>query len=162
MAKKRKSRPAKANPSASGSKAPASGSKKPAFSLSRRHALKYLGIGAIAIVGAVGIHQYDVKAKTTHDLTAIGSGEPVVVQVHDPSCNLCRQLKRSTETALKQSPDILYRIADLTTDKGREIGQQYGVGKVTLLLFNGAGKHVHTVQGVTPAEELTATFARYL
>ena len=116
----------------------------------------------LAIVGAVGIHQYDVRAKTLHDLSIIGEGEPVVLQVHDPSCRLCRQLKSSTESALESLPHIHYRIADLTTNKGREIGDRYRVGKVTLLLFDKKGEHVHTVQGVTPADQLKATFERFL
>ena len=129
---------------------------------SRRNLLKFAGVGVLAIVGAVGIHQYDVRAKTLHDLSVIGEGKPVVLQVHDPSCQLCRQLKRSTETALESLPDIQYRIADLTTKKGREIGQRYRVGKVTLLLFDKKGDHVHTVQGVTPTDQLKATFEQYL
>jgi len=129
---------------------------------SRRDLIKYAGFGVLAIVGAVGIHQYDVRAKTLHDLSIIGEGQPVVLQVHDPSCQLCRQLKSSTETALESLPHIQYRIADLTTKKGREIGQQYSVGKVTLLLFDKRGDHVHTVQGVTPADQLTATFEHFL
>ena len=129
---------------------------------SRRDLFKYAGIGVLAIAGAVGIHQYDVRAKTLHDLSIVGEGEPVVVQVHDPSCQLCRQLKSSTQTALKSLPHIQYRIADLTTNKGREIGQQYRVGKVTLLLFDEKGDHVHTVTGVTPADQLKQTFERFL
>lgn len=42
------------------------------------------------------------------------------------------------------------------------MGQEYGVGKVTLLLFNARGKHVYTVQGVTPKEELAEIFNRFL
>jgi len=136
-----------------------SGQSKPR---SRRDLFKYAGIGVLAIAGAVGIHQYDVRAKTLHDLSIVGEGQPVVVQVHDPSCQLCRQLKSSTQTALESLPHIQYRIADLTTTKGREIGQQYRVGKVTLLLFDEKGDHVHTVTGVTPADRLKQTFEQYL
>ena len=128
----------------------------------RRDLFKYAGIGVLAVAGAVGIHQYDVRAKTLHDLSVIGEGKSVVVQVHDPSCRLCRQLKSSTQSALESLPDIQYRIADLTTKKGREVGQRYRAEKVTLLLFNGKGDHVHTVRGVTPPEQLKATFEQFL
>jgi len=82
--------------------------------------------------------------------------------VHDPDCALCRGLKRNTESALQERPNILYRIANLKSSKGRKLASQYGVGKVTLLLFNGDGEHVHTIQGVTPAEQLANSFDRFL
>jgi len=134
--------------------------KKPG--LSRRSMLLLLGAAPVALAGGYTIHQYDVNNKTLHDLSIIGEGKPVVVQVHDPSCPSCRRLKGATESALETMPDIVYRIADLTNNEGREIGQRYGVGKVTLLLFDAKGKHVHTIQGVTPKEELITQFERYL
>lgn len=133
---------------------------KPA--ISRRNLLLLLGATPVAIAGGYQIHQHDVSSRTLHDLSIIGEGTPVVLQVHDPSCQLCRRLKKSTESALETMPDIAYRIADLNEEEGREIAQRYGVGKVTLLLFDGAGKHVHTVQGVTPKDELISRFEQYL
>jgi len=71
---------------------------------------------------------------------------------------MCRRLMGHTLRALEERDDILYRVADLTTTEGADIGREYGVGKVTLLLFDATGRHVDTVQGVTPVEELTARF----
>lgn len=136
---------------------------KPAKSglLGRRAVLKSsLGIGAL-IAGGAWIHRHDTIKRQQHDLSAIGAGNPVVLQVHDPSCPSCRALMRSTKAALDDKPAIDYRIADLTTDKGREIGQQYSVGKVTLLLFDKKGDHVGTVQGVRSVDELNNTFNQY-
>ncbi len=130
--------------------------------ISRRNLLLLLGATPVAIAGGYKIHQYDTTNKAVHDLSVIGQGQPVVLQVHDPSCQLCQRLKRTTESALETLPNIEYRIANLTTEKGREIANRYGVGKVTLLLFDDAGKHVHTVQGVTPKDELISRFERYL
>jgi len=143
-------------------KAEAAKAAKKKTGMSRRSMLLLLGAAPVAIAGGYTIHQYDVNNKTLHDLSIIGEGQPVVLQVHDPSCQLCRRLKKSTESALKTMPDIAYRIADLTNEEGREIAQRYSVGKVTLLLFDAKGKHVHTVQGVTPKEELITRFERYL
>jgi len=129
------------------------------FSASRRVILKSsIGVG-IAIAGGVWLHHHDASKKLQHNLDAIGAGKPVVLQVHDPSCPSCRQLMRSTKTALKSLPNIEYRIADLTTSQGAAIGDKYNVGKVTLLLFDSRGKHVNTVQGITPANELRDLFA---
>ena len=115
-----------------------------------------------ATFGAVALHRHDVTSRELHDLSVIGDGEPVVVQVHDPSCPTCRKLKGSTSVALESVPALRYRIADLTSDEGRALGEAHGVGKVTLLLFDGRGRRVDTVQGLTPVAELEARFARLL
>jgi len=150
----------KQKPAVNPQKTGAASKSKPA--LSRRSLLLLLGATPVAIAGRYKIHQYDVTTKTLHDLSIIGEGTPVVLQVHDPSCALCRRLKGATESALESLPEIQYRIADLTKKEGQEIGQRYGVGKVTLLLFDGSGNHVHTVQGVTPKEELVTRFEQHL
>ena len=115
---------------------------------------------AAAVPAALLLHRHDVQARELHDLGVIGDGRPVVVQVHDPSCPSCRRLKGNTETALEDFPDLRYRIADLTETEGRAFGAEHGVGKVTLLLFDGRGRHVDTVSGVTPVETLRERFAR--
>ena len=109
--------------------------------------------------GGVAIHRHDVRTRTRHDLSVLGAGTPVVVQVHDPSCRLCRRLMANTLAALGERDDVLYRVADLTDREGAAFGARYGVGKVTLLLFDGRGRHVDTVQGVTPPEALAERFA---
>jgi len=118
------------------------------FVASRRTIIKSSVAVGIAIAGGAWIHHYDTTNKRLHNLDVIGAGKSVVLQVHDPSCQSCRQLMRSTKTALKALPEIEYRIADLTTTKGSAIGEQYNVGKVTLLLFDSKGTHVRTVEGV--------------
>jgi len=124
------------------------------FCSSRRAIAKSsLGI-SIAIASGAWLHHHDTTNKRLHNLDVIGAGKPVVLQVHDPSCPSCRQLMRAAKTALKSLPDFEYRIADLTTSKGAEISSQYNVGKVTLLLFDAGGRHVRTIQGVTPATQL--------
>lgn len=130
--------------------------------MSRRRMLGLLlGVPIVGVAG-VGVHQYDVKKRAMHDLSVLGDGKPLIVQIHDPSCRLCRRLMRNTHEALGDSSDIEYRIADITTPKGREFQQQYDVPNVTLLLFNGRGRHVDTIQGVTPVEALTDRFREKL
>lgn len=138
---------------------------KPGFGLvdvKRRTILKSTAAVGLLIGGGVLIQQYDNNSRDLHDLTGIGNGQPMVVQVHDPSCALCRRLKTNTLEALDQMEEVQYRIADLNSSKGRAMAQEYGVGKVTLLLFNARGKHVGTVQGVTPVDELLDTFEQRL
>lgn len=126
----------------------------------RRTILKSTAAAGVLIGAGVLIQLYDSKSRDLHDLTSIGNGLPVVVQVHDPSCALCRRLKANTLEALDQMEGVQYRIADLTSSKGREMAAKYGAEKVTLLLFDGRGEHVGTVQGVTPVNELLSTFSR--
>ncbi len=140
---------------------PSSGFALPGFLQGRRNLLKAGGVAGLAIFGGGWIHAKDSQNREMHDLSAIGNGTPVVLQVHDPSCALCRQLKRSTETALEELPQLTYRIADLTSKEGREFAEKYNAGKVTLLLFDGKGKHLGTVNGTTPAPELVTTFKRH-
>ena len=120
-----------------------------------------LGVPLVGVAG-VGVHRHDVKKRALHDLSVLGDGSPAIVQIHDPSCRLCRRLMANTKKALGDRDDITYRIADITQTKGREFQERYGVPHVTLLLFNAKGRHVHTVQGVTPAEELVEHFRRHL
>lgn len=126
--------------------------------LPRRSLLKSaVAIGGVISIG-MGIHLFDTNNRLRHDLGVIGAGRAVVVQVHDPSCPSCRQLMRSTEAVLTDMPHIDFRIADLTTEVGRELAARYRVGKVTLLLFDDRGKHLGSIQGAQSVNDLRTAF----
>ena len=127
--------------------------------LNRRNAIKLLIAAPVAGLAGAAIHRYDVQNRDLHDLSSIGQGSPVIVQVHDPSCQLCRQLMNNTRKAIKTRDDLVYRVADLTTAKGATFGREHSAQKVTLLLFNDAGKQVGRVEGVTSVQELTERFS---
>ncbi len=161
MGKKNK-RNSKAKTSKSSPVSPSSSPVATRRPISRRKMLGLLlGVPLVGVAG-VGVHRYDVKVRALHDLSVLGNGSPAIVQIHDPSCKLCRRLMANTKKALGDREDITYRIADITKTNGREFQERYGVPHVTLLLFNAKGRHVHTVQGVTPAEELAEHFQRHL
>lgn len=128
--------------------------------LSRRNLIRLLV--AVPVVGVAGaaIHRHDVQTRNMHDLSQLGKGTPTIVQIHDPSCPLCRRLMKNTRTALEDRDNVSFRVADVTTGEGKQFQQKYNVPNVTLLLFNGKGKLVDTVQGVTPVEELVTRFAK--
>ncbi len=126
--------------------------------LSRRNAVRMLIALPLAGVAGAAIHQHDKQSRILHDLTSIGSGSPVIVQIHDPGCPKCRSLMGNAKTALKGRDELLYRVADITKGTGKQFQQKYGVSHVTLLLFNGEGRLVNTVQGVTPVQELAEHF----
>jgi hypothetical protein len=116
--------------------------------------LGVLGVAAGAISG------YDAQKKELHDLSVIGAGKPVVVQIHDTGCGICRSLKSRSLQVLDGQTQIEYRVADLATAKGLAVAQKYGVQKTTLLLFDAEGKHVDTVLGLQTIEQLESLFAR--
>lgn len=116
--------------------------------------LGVLGVAAGAISG------YDSNQRELHDLTSIGAGKPVVVQIHDTSCPDCRRLKSRSLHVLENQSEIQFRLADISTTEGRELQNKYGVQKTTLLLFDAKGKLIDTVVGLQSNEELESLFAR--
>jgi thioredoxin-related protein len=126
----------------------------------KKRRLVIKGVGALAVLGvsAGALSAYDKKQRTLHDLSVIGQGQPVIVQIHDPACPTCRQLKSRSSTALKGRDNIHYRLADVTTSEGRELQQKYGVETITLLLFDGEGKRVSTIRGLQNVEYLQTAF----
>lgn len=128
----------------------------------RRLVIKSVVSLSVLGVAAGALSDYDKKNRELHDLTVIGTGKPVVVQVHDTSCPICRNLKSRVTSVLKGQDKIEYRIADITTNAGRKFQNEYGAQKTTLLLFNGEGRHINTVVGLQSVEELERIFARHV
>jgi len=114
-------------------------------------------LGAL-LAGGYAIHRHDTTDRRLHDLGVLGNGSPAVVQIHDPSCPLCRRLKGATEKALDGSSHVNYRLADITRADGRALQERHGAPTVTLLLFDGRGRHVDTISGVQSVEALRAAF----
>lgn len=109
----------------------------------------------VAVGGGSALHAWDSQSREQHDLSVIGQGTPVVVQVHDRTCPTCRRLKSTMHDVMKQRDDILYRIADLEKPEGKALAQEHGAPKVTLLFFDGNGEHLHTHSGLLSADEIT-------
>ncbi|MBX2836546.1 MAG: thioredoxin family protein [Gammaproteobacteria bacterium] len=129
------------------------------FIMTRRNAIRLLI--ALPVTGAVGaaIHRYDVQNKGLHDLTLVGQGTPVVVQIHDPQCQKCRRLMNNTRKALKDHEDIVFRVADISSGDGSQFQKKHNANTVSLLLFNAVGKRVDTIEGVASVDELKSRFA---
>ncbi len=119
-----------------------------------------VGLGVLG-VAAGAISDYDGKQRELHDLSSVGAGEPVVVQVHDTSCPICRSLKTVTSKVLVDHQHIHYRVADIATTEGRAFQQKYGASKTTLLFFDARGKLLDTVVGSQTREDLEALLARH-
>lgn len=122
-------------------------------------------VGGAAVLGGAALFARDFKAKVKEqDLSVIGSGKPTIVQIHDPQCSMCTALQKQTRRALRafDDEDVYYRVANIQTDVGAVFQQTVGQPHVTLMLYNRNGRHVHTINGVVPAAELTEAFSKYL
>jgi hypothetical protein len=131
---------------------------------SLRQIATYLAGGAV-LLGGGAVFALDVRDKLTEqDLSVIGQGTPVVLQIHDPQCSMCAALQKQTRLALKSfgSDDVLYRVANIRSDAGAAQQRKEGLPHVTLALYNGVGERVHVVQGVTEADELIDVFKQTL
>lgn len=125
----------------------------------RMFAKKLLIVLAFLAVPVTWLIVNDHNTRAESDLSVIGSGTPVAVQVHDHSCPLCQRLKANAEDALDQmaSPPA-WRIMDINTRKGTDFADQYNVGHVTILLFDAQGNHQETIEGVTSTDSLRNAF----
>jgi len=111
--------------------------------------LFFLGIIAVPVIA------YVQQSKIEHDLSVIGNGTPTVVQIHDTSCQLCRQLKSNLGKVKGEfKDDIQFKTANIKTHKGKRFTTKYNVPHVTLLFFDKQGKRVDTLQGVSTPDEI--------
>jgi len=119
------------------------------------------GVVTVAVAGG-GWYLVDDFVSTFQelDLSKIGNGIPAVVQIHDPECPRCRELQREARDAMGSfgGGELQYLVANIRQDAGRDMAAKYGVGNVTLLLFDADGKRQDTLVGITPSERLVSSF----
>ena len=154
---KKRNRQNSATPAASG----------PKRKLSRRSLMANLALvgGGVIVLGGGGIaFGMDFRRKLAEgDLSRIGDGTPTIVQIHDPSCQLCQALQRETRAALSDCDEgFTYLVANITTADGAAFQRRMGQPHVTLALLDGDGTPVHFINGVTPAETLKDAFQTHL
>ena len=134
----------------------------------RRDTLRLLRNGALAAaaLGGVGVFSVNAVRATAReqDLGRIGNGIPAIVQIHDPSCSLCTELQRQTRRALRafDEEEVGYLVANINGNDGAALAARYGVGHVTLLLFDGGGEMRQVLHGVRREDELRRHFEAHL
>lgn len=132
----------------------------------RRHTLAMIRVGVIAVVLltglAVGLSAYNQRLERAYDLSVVGQGVPVVVQVHDPECPFCVELRRNVESVSSEfaPEELLFRYAELPTPEGAAFARRYEAHRVTLLLFDARGELRAHQTGVQEASLLRQTFRR--
>ncbi|MGK5093346.1 thioredoxin family protein [Deltaproteobacteria bacterium TL4] len=116
-----------------------------------------LGLLGALVYGLFFWNQGDAE----YDLSLIGKGKNVVVQVHDPNCPYCRKLKRVVNSLQPEYENqILFLTADVTTEEGRWFAEYHNVEIVTLVFFKPDGRKITTLQGVQEADYLRRAFNR--
>ncbi|MEJ6402741.1 TlpA family protein disulfide reductase [Yoonia sp. 2307UL14-13] len=119
-------------------------------------------IGGLVAIGGFFTVSTVMATIAEHDLSVIGQGVPVVVQVHDPQCGACIDLQRETRAALKafDDRDLQYRVANVKAEDGAAFANGYGAPYTTLLLFDAEGQLRGNLHGVRPRAELEGAFAQ--
>lgn len=132
--------------------------RKRAFSARRLVRSLLIALAILAVpVAWFAMEAYQARAVT--DLSVIGSGEPVVVQVHEPGCVSCEQLLEQTQEARSRLDEPLsLRRVNITTASGRRFADDHGVMQSTLVLFDARGQVMEVRRGAATADELEADF----
>ncbi|AKS46243.1 hypothetical protein SAMN05444287_1352 [Octadecabacter temperatus] len=131
--------------------------------LTRRTVLQSLalyGTGTAVAAGGGALFALDFRSKLAEaDLTRIGTGTPAIVQIHDPSCQLCLALQRETRAALNDCDEqYIYLVANIKSEIGAAFQRRMGQPHVTLALLDADGTPLHFINGVTPADTLKDAF----
>ncbi|MGH1485443.1 MAG: thioredoxin fold domain-containing protein [Cellvibrionaceae bacterium] len=137
-------------------------SKKSAATSNRVKPINWLKWGRRGLITLVlaGITTFSVaaymdKLALEQDLSVIGNGTATVVQIHDPGCQLCQQLKRNVDRVKGDFEDtVQFKIANIKNQKGSEFASKHRVNHVTLLFFDKRGRRINVINGVTPSAEI--------
>jgi thioredoxin-like negative regulator of GroEL len=88
--------------------------------------LCFLGVIAVPVIA------YAQQSEIEHDLSALGKGTPTVVQIHDPNCQLCQQLKSNIGKLKGEfKDDIQFKTANIMTKKGKCFANKHNIPHVT-------------------------------
>lgn len=150
-------------------KAPAAAAATPGGNApGRRDFLRRMGNRALLVAALGGAGWYlveEVRATIREeDLSRIGNGIPAVVQIHDPQCPRCAALQREARDAMSGfgEDELQFLVANIRSEKGRRLANAHGVGHITLLLFDGAGRRRDVLVGPNTSENLTHAFRAHL
>ncbi len=106
-------------------------------------------IAAAFVLGILALGIMNLPRGYSRDLSLIGKGKNVVVQVHDHnlvgSIDLMENLNKARP---EYAANIEFVIADLLTSEGKEFARIHNVGSVTLVFFAPDGTQRGAVQGV--------------
>lgn len=116
----------------------------------------FLGSGAYFATGWIA-------AAGEGDISTLGNGVPAVVQLHDPNCPTCNQLRKEARDAACDfgECELQFRVINITSEEGRRLATANNTGNVTLLLMDGEGNVRNILPGMNEAENLKPVFERH-
>jgi len=117
-------------------------------------------VGAI-FIGFIALYLFETPSSEETDLSVIGQGENVIVQVHETSCRICRELKKNVQSLQPEfAGKIRFVEANLGLQEGKWFAQYHQVGQTTLLFFRPDGTKITTLEGLHDVEYLRRAFKR--
>jgi signal transduction histidine kinase len=117
---------------------------------------------AILAVPATWMAMDAYESRSRADLSVLGSGVPVVVQVHERRNAESRRLHDRVSRALRSvEPPLEWRVVEVRSEEGRRLARDYGADRLTLLLYDGRGEVVRVMRGELGEEALGAAFAAH-
>ena len=124
----------------------------------------YTGVGAVLAGGGWYFASTVAAEAKEGDLSTLGNGVPAIVQIHDPNCPTCNALRQEAREAgcSFSENELQFKVANLQTKEGRELAGRHGVGKITLLMFDGDGTMRLILPGPSRAENLKPVFKRHV
>ena len=119
--------------------------------------LPRLMMGGLTL-GIIGLFAWNLPRGYSSDLSQIGKGKNIVVQVHDHYLVASSQLMENLHRLRAEYDAVVeFIVADLQVAEGKAFAKNYNVDAVTLLFFAADGRHIATVQGVPELENLRAS-----
>jgi len=125
----------------------------------------FYGVVLFVLAGGAYLGVSSIRAGLAEkDRSVLGQGTPVIVQVHDVTCEPCIALQRETRAALDTFDDaeLGYRVADINSEDGLAFATKHGASYTTLLFFDADGAETPRIRGVTDRNTLHAAFLSHV
>ena len=110
------------------------------------------------VLGLMALIVWKLPRGYSNDLTQIGNGKNIVVQVHDHDLVNSAGLMDNLNKVRNEYKGIIeFVVADLKIAEGQAFAAAHNVGAVTLVFFSPDGKQLGIVQGVPDLNTLRRT-----
>ncbi len=106
-------------------------------------------IVVVFVLGLASLIMWNLPRGYSNDLTQVGNGKNIVVQVHDHDLvNSAGLMENLNKIRQEYKGRIEFVVADLKIAEGQAFATAYNVEAVTLVFFAPDGTPLGTVQGV--------------